>query len=96
MTVISEETLLRLLRAGLALSNQALALVASEDARDPVPTSLLEEYSDFLRTVHDEKGNDVRLADETWEWIWQAKEDMNPIQLYGRLAWLNYRLIDLL
>ena len=96
MTVISEETLLRLLRTGLELSNQALALLESEDARDPIPTSLLEKYADFLRTIHDQKGNDVRLADESWEWIWQAKEDMNPIQLYGRLAWLNYRLIDLL
>ena len=96
MTVISEETLLDLLGTGLDLSNHALKLIASEDTRAPIPATLLERYSDFLRLIHDEKGNDVRLADETWEWIWQAKEDMNPIQLYGRLAWLNYRLIDLL
>ena len=96
MTVIPEDTLLRLLGTGLELSQQSLALIASKDARDPVPPTLLEDYSDFLRSIHHQKGNDIRLADETWEWIWQAKEDMNPIRLYGRLAWLNYRLIDLL
>ena len=59
-------------------------------------TELLQDYACLISELHDEKRNDTTLSDESWEWIWRVKPDLNPIQIYGRLAWINYNLIDLL
>ncbi|MBI4582417.1 MAG: hypothetical protein HY717_00090 [Planctomycetes bacterium] len=96
MTVIPEETLLRLLENCLELSQKALQLIASRHSTKAVPKELLLQYSALIRDLHREKRHDTTLADESWEWIWEVKPSLNAIQLYGRLAWINYSLIDLL
>ncbi len=96
MTVIPEDTLLRLLRTCLELSQKALQLISTQSSTKTVPKELLEQYSSLIRDLHREKRHDLTLADECWDWIWEIKPDLNALQLYGRLAWINYSLVDLL
>ena len=94
--VIPEETLIRLLGNCLELSQEALSLIASSKATVPLPKELHDQYAALIRELHNQKRHDTILADESWEWIWEIKPNINSIQLYGRLGWLNYNLIDLL
>ena len=43
-----------------------------------------------------ERENDSYLNDDSWNWIFESKADYNYIQLYGRLAWINLQLLELL
>ena len=96
MSVIPEKTLFSLLRSCLELSRRALEQIDSAGAIGSTAPDLLDDYATLIRSLHQEKRNDFALADESWEWIWEVKREMNPIQLYGRLAWINYNLISLL
>lgn len=96
MTVIPEATLLGFLRTCLRLSEQALGELQSRGASTPASQPLIDGYAAMVHDLQQEKRHDSTLADQSWEWIWEVKRDMNPVQIYGRLAWLNYTLIDLL
>ena len=97
MTLISEERLCTYLSRVLDLSQELLAVVPERGAEamsadDPLRVA-------FERLVHDlgsERGNDTYLDDESWNWIWEGKEEYNPIRIYGRLAWINLQLLELL
>ena len=96
MAIIPEESLLRYLRTCIDLSNRALVEMSSSRATESLSPEFLSEYSEFIQDLHGEKRSDSTLADESWEWIWKVKPKLNSIQLYGRLAWINYNLLDLL
>ncbi len=96
MTIIPEKALLGFLRTCVDLSVRTLDELESSGASKAAPRELLDEYAALIRELHAQKRNDTILADESWEWIWEVKPDLNVVQLYGRLAWLNYTLLDLL
>ncbi len=95
MQVIPEQVLLDLLARCIELSKELLPQMGSSGSQ-PVPESILGQYKELIDRLHQEKRHDSVLSDESWEWIWEAKEGLNHIQMYGRLAWLNYNLLDLL
>jgi len=95
MSVVQERILLGLLARCLALSQEVLPRLSGEGSR-PVSEELSLRFEGVLKDLHREKRSDSVLNDESWEWIWDAPPGMNHLQLYGRLAWLNYTLFDLL
>ncbi len=95
MPVIPEEVLLGFLKRCVEMSADLLPRVASEGSR-PVPAPIAEKYEALIADIHAQKRHDSVLSDESWEWIWETKPGSNAFQIYGRLAWLNYNLFDLL
>ena len=95
MRVVPEPILLRLLERCLQLSQEVLPCVADRGSQ-PVGDDLARRFQVILSDLHREQCNDSVLNDESWKWIWDAPPGMNHLQLYGRLAWLNYTLFDLL
>ncbi len=51
---------------------------------------------ELVRSIEAEKPNEMTLQEDGWTWIWTIGEGMNLIQLYGRLAWINLQLLELL
>ena len=96
MKIIPESTLLGVLSSCLELSRLALDEIQEYGSTAGASDELAKGYSQLIATLHDEKRNDSTLADQTWEWIWEVKPDLSAIQIYGRLAWINYTLLDLL
>ena len=96
MSVIPEEKLLDLLDSCLSLSQRSLAEIRSSEASTAASPELVQSFAKLVTEIHGQKAQDTVLADESWEWIWKVKESMTPIQIYGRLAFVNYNLIDLL
>ena len=96
MTVIPEEKLIELLRTCLELSQVALGEIQADRGTKPCQEELLANYQSFIQDLHAQKSEDLTLADESWEWIWKVKPDLSPLQAYGRLAFINYTLLDLL
>ena len=94
--MIPEDTLLDFFENCLSLSNRALNEFRDAEADRPASPELVKDYAELIQRLHSEKRHDSILADETWEWIWRANADMKAIQIYGRLAWMNYNLVDLL
>lgn len=95
MRVIPEPTLLDLLGRCVSLSGEVLPLLAARGTA-PAAQPLVKRYSAILDEIHRHKRHESVLADESWEWIWEVRPGLNHLQLYGRLAWLNYNLFDLL
>lgn len=94
--VIPEDNLLGLLDECLKLSTRALEEFGNGKANAAASADLVEDFSNFIKSLHDQKKHDSVLADESWEWIWKVTREMKAIQIYGRLAWVNYNLVDLL
>ncbi len=94
--MIPEEKLLKILDACLNISQKSLAAIGSGKGTQAAEPTLVEAYTSLIQDLHSEKKNDTILADETWEWIWKIQPGLNPIQIYGRLAWINYTILDLL
>jgi hypothetical protein len=95
MKVVPENVLLDLLTRCLRISQDVLALLAAE-ASQPVEARIFRKYSELIGDLQRQKRDDSPLADESWNWIWDARPGISHIQLYGRLAWLNYNLHSLL
>jgi hypothetical protein len=95
MRLFPEDLLLDILRRTIALSAEILPLLSGDGAA-PIHAPIREKYSALLADIHGQKRNESILSDESWEWIWEVREDLNGFQMYGRLAWLNYNLFDLL
>ena len=95
MKVVPENVLIDLLTRCLQISQELLPHLAASSSQ-PVKPPLLKRYSELISDLHRQKRNDSVLGDESWEWIWDARAGINHIQLYGRLAWLNYNLHSLL
>ena len=95
MPVLPEDKILSCLDRCLNLS-QALLPSLKAHGTDDVTGSDLENFQRFVRDLAAERENDSYLSDETWDWIWKGKPTYNYLQLYGRLAWINLQLFDLL
>jgi hypothetical protein len=95
MRVMPEDVLLGYLERCLALSAEILPRIPKCGTK-PAPVELAKRYEALILDLHKQKSRDSILSDESWEWIWEVREDMNLVQVYGRLAWLNYNLFDLL
>lgn len=95
MSVLSEEKLCKYLERTLDLSRAALERIPNEGT-DPIPSELHDQYVELVNALIVEKENDPHLGEDGWNWIWQNKPEFNAIQLYGRLAWINLQLLELL
>ncbi len=95
MNVISEDKLCSYIGNVLAQSNDILEHL-KKDGTAVVDAKTQERYHDLFKELMVEREHDATLSDERWNWIWQCKEQYNHIQLYGRLAWINLQLLDLL
>lgn len=95
MQVLSEEKLVRYLAQVLELSAEVLPRLAEEGTR-PAPEEIRERFDALISALAVERDNDSTLQDEQWNWIWQTRPEMNLIQVYGRLAWVNLQLLELL
>ena len=95
MSVLTEERLIQFLKETVDIERDCLERIVSEGTR-PVPADILARYRSLIQSIYAERDHEPTLKDECWEWIWEIKEGMNLIQLYGRLAWLNLQLLELL
>lgn len=95
MTVLSEEKLCTYLNRVLELSKHTLDNLAIRGT-DPVDDGTLDRFHTLINDLNSERGNDQFLNDDSWNWIWNSKADFNYIQVYGRLAWINLQLLELL
>jgi hypothetical protein len=95
MTVLPEDRILSFLDRCLSLSQSLLPSIADRGT-DEVEGKELDEFMAFVNELAQERENDPYLSDETWDWIWKGKPSYNYLQLYGRLAWMNQNLFDLL
>lgn len=95
MQVLSEEKLVRYLAQVLELSAEVLPRLAEEGTR-AAPEDMRARFDALISALAVEKDNDSTLQDEQWNWIWQPRPEMNLIQVYGRLAWVNLQLLELL
>ena len=95
MSVLTEERLIQFLRETIDIEKDCLDRIVTEGTR-PVPADILSRYRALIQSIQCERDNEPTLQEECWTWIWDIKEGMNLIQLYGRLAWLNLQLLELL
>lgn len=95
MPVMPEDALLDFLGRCLELSQELLPRIL-ESGSEPAPDPLIHRFQELIADIHRHKRFDSVLTDESWEWIWDVRKDINHLQLYGRLAWLNYNLFSLL
>ncbi len=93
--MLSEEIILGALERCLQLSQAILPRLAGEGT-SVASGEILDRYTALMQDLHREKRRESILSDESWEWIWDLKEKSNYLQIYGRLAWINYNLFDLL
>ncbi|MFQ5655628.1 MAG: hypothetical protein ACE5GW_12980 [Planctomycetota bacterium] len=95
MKVLSEEKLCRYMGRVIDLSRAILMLIP-EKGTDPPDPETLKSYRGIVEDLLDEREQDTYLQDDSWNWIWTEREDGNLIQIYGRLAWINLQLLELL
>ena len=95
MRVISEKQLCSFLTRGLELSGDCLRRIPDKGTQT-VEDDLLDRYHQFVNDLNAELANDPHLDDKDWNWIWEGKSGLNHIRLYGRLAWVNLQLLELL
>jgi hypothetical protein len=95
MPVVPEAVVLDLLARCVAVSQEVLPLLAKRGADTPAP-EVVDRFTAIVSDLHRQKRHDSRLSDESWEWIWDTPSGLSHLQLYGRLAWLNYALLDCL
>ena len=95
MNILTEERLIQFLRETVDLQGICLDQLISSGT-SPVPEQVLQRYRDFVHSIQVEKDREPTLKEEFWTWIWEAPANMNYIQMYGRLAWINLQLLNLL
>lgn len=95
MNVLSEEKLCGYLSRVLDLSQSVLGKLREEGAK-PVDDTTLDQFHALINDLNEERSNDSFLNDPSWNWIWESKSEYNFIQIYGRLAWINLQLLELL
>lgn len=95
LSVLTEERLIQFMRETIELERECLDRIVQEGTR-PAPEQVLKRFGQLVASIEAEKPNEASLQDECWNWIWNINEGMNLIQLYGRLAWINLQLLELL
>ncbi len=95
MPVLTESKICSFLTRVLDLSAEIVPLVPAKGTEE-VSSELLDRYSTLINDLSKERENDSFLDGETWNWIWEGRSSYNHIRLYGRLAWINLQLLELL
>ena len=95
MKVLSEEKLCAYLTRVLDLSGDVLKGLPSEGTQ-PAGDEVLDRYQGLIDDLKGERESVTYLSDEAWNWIWEGKPSYNLIHIYGRLAWINLQLLELL
>ncbi len=95
MAVLPEDRVIGYLARCLELSRALVPLLASSGTRE-VSGDVRAEFLQLVSDLEHERIEDSRLDTEPWNWIWKGKERYNQLQVYGRLAWINLQLFDLL
>ncbi len=95
MRVISEEKLITYLARVVELSEKIIPLLSAQGTNPP-PAKIAEAHRNLVADLARERESDSYLQDESWDWIFQAAEEPNLIRAYGRLAWINLQLLELL
>lgn len=95
MKVLSEEKLCAYLSQVLELSRDVLVNLPA-DGTKPASDEVLDRYHALINDLNDEREGVTYLSDEAWNWIWEGKPSYNLIHIYGRLAWINLQLLELL
>ncbi len=95
MSVLTEERLIQFMRETVQLQSICLdnLIVSGTRAVDP---DVYQRYAAFIQSIEAEKERESTLQETGWGWIWKSSENMNYIQMYGRLTWINMQLLDLL
>ena len=95
MTVLPEDKILSYLDRCLTQSRALLGPIADRGTQE-VEGQALVDFQALVDELTREREHDPYLSDESWDWIWKGKPSYNYLQLYGRLAWINLQLFDLL
>ncbi len=95
MNVLPEEKLCGYMQRALELSSEIVTLLPARGTQ-PVSPELLDRFNSLVNDLNGERSNDSFLDDESWNWIWESRSSYNHIRLYGRLAWINLQLLELL
>jgi hypothetical protein len=95
MRVISEEKLVTFMKRCVALSAEVI-LSLEADATSPPPPEVAEAWQALVADLAAERESDAYLQDESWNWIFDGAPPTNSIRLYGRLAWVNLQLLELI
>ncbi|MCI0652321.1 MAG: hypothetical protein L0Z55_10605 [Planctomycetes bacterium] len=95
MKVLSEAKLCAYLTRVLDLSKEVVGYLPDKGTQ-AVNDDVLDRFHAIVNDLNADRSNDSFLNDPTWNWIWEAKSNYNYIRLYGRLAWINLQLLELL
>ncbi len=95
MSVLSEEKLTFYLDRVITLSSEIVPLLSECGTAAP-PPQIAESFQRLITDLAADRQSDTTLMDETWDWIFVPQEPTNLIKTYGRLAWINLQLLELL
>ncbi|HAK96725.1 MAG TPA: hypothetical protein DCM87_17460 [Planctomycetes bacterium] len=95
MPVLSEERVIAYLGRCLELCRALVPLLGAQGTRE-VSGDVREKFDQLVADLEGERIKDSYLDTESWNWIWKGKQSYNHLQVYGRLAWINLQLFDLL
>ena len=95
MKVLSEEKLCTYLSRVLDLSRDVLEVLPTKGTQ-PAIDAILDRFHGLVNDLNEERSEDSFLNEASWNWIWEGKPNQNHIQVYGRLAWMNLQLLELL
>ena len=95
MAVLPEAKIVAALDSCLSLSRDLLPALLAQGTAEADPR-MVEAFNALVGDLARARTNDAYLSDESWDWIWKGKPSYNYLQLYGRLAWINLQLFDLL
>ena len=95
MKVLSEEKLCVYLNRVLDLSKDVAAHLSTNGTQQ-VDDDTLDRYHQLVNDLSAEREQDSLLNEESWNWIWESRSSFSYIKVYGRLAWINLQLLELL
>ena len=95
MPVLPEDKILAYLETCISLQ-QSLIPLLEKNGTSKAKGQILDGFKRLIVDLSCDKDQDTYLSDESWNWIWKDKPSYNYLQLYGRLAWINLQLFDLL
>ena len=95
MAVLPEDRVIAYLGRCLELSSALLPLLGAQGTR-AISGDMREKFERLVADLEGERVKDSYLDTESWSWIWKGKQSYNHLQVYGRLAWINLQLFDLL
>ena len=58
--------------------------------------TIVTQYNNLVSEIHALRKGDTYLEDKAWDWIWKGKDEYTCVQIYGRIAWINYEFLNML